>query len=178
MKKIILVFLISVNVFAQTEEVYEAIESSRYTDYKNGYSIQIPDWFIEKQTNDSNLWGGVFPKTNNIENAVIITGFDKKYFESFEDFQRVFITGNVFGKETLFSKAHIWYGRNERDFQVIQNGVSSRVFTFWNDKIYHNQFVLLETSTSYLFVNFCATPETYEENLPKFNELMDGLKIE
>lgn len=149
-----------------------------YIDYAYGYSIQKPTWLNIKETGNPKLWGGTFPPLRGIENAVYITGFQKSEFTSFKDFQRIYITGNKFGEETLFSKNHIWYGRNERDFKKIKKGVSSRVFTFFKNKIYHNQFVLIETSKAYLFINFCSTPETYDENIVKFNEFLKGLHIE
>jgi hypothetical protein len=43
--------------------------------------------------------------------------------------------------------------------------------------VYHNQFVLLETKTAYLWIHFCATPTTYDANMPKFDEFMAGLTI-
>ena len=123
------------------------------------------------------MWGGTFPAVHNIINAVLIASYKKEKFKNFKDFQRIYITGNKFGEVTLYSKNHIWYGRNEKDFKKIRKGVSSRVFTFFKNKIYHNQFVLIETSKAYLFINFCATPETYDENIIKFNEFMKGLEI-
>lgn len=100
------------------------------------------------------MWGGSFPAVHNIANALYITGFKKEKFKNFKDFQRIYITGNKFGEESLFSKDHIWYGRNEKDFKKIKHGVSSRVFCIYKNKVYHNQFVLLETSKAYLFIFF------------------------
>lgn len=117
------------------------------------------------------------PAIDNIENAILITGFNKDKFASFNDFQRIYITGNVFGKETLYSKDHVWYGRNERDFKQIKNGVSSRVFTIFDKKIYHNQFVLLESSKAYLWIQFTATPTTYDKNISKFDDFLSGLIV-
>lgn len=117
------------------------------------------------------------PAIEDVENAILVTAYDKSGFASFKDFQRIFITGNVFGKETLYSKEHIWYGRNERDFKQIENGVSSRVFTVYEKKVYHNQFVLLETSRAYLWIQFVSTPATYDVNIGKFNDFLKGLTL-
>ena len=155
----------------------EVVETDSYIDYEYGYEIKKPDWLKIRETGNLRVWGGGFPKVNGIENAVYIAGYKKSEFESFKDFQRIYITGNKFGEVTLYSKYHTWYGRNERDFKKIKNGVSSRVFTVYKDKIYHNHFVLIETSKAYLFINFTATPETYDENIGKFNEFLKGLKV-
>ena len=142
-----------------------------------GFTVEIPEW-LNVKTDDNILWGGTLPAVEGIENAILIKTFERDEFKSFEDFQYIFITGNKFGKQSLYSSEHIWYGRNEYDFKTIEHGVTSRVFTMYKNLIYHNQFTLLETSKSYLFIQFCSTPETYEINLPKFNKLMEGLKVQ
>jgi hypothetical protein len=183
MRKLFLFLLLfSINgVFSQidsTKTVKDSLKNDIYNDVSKGYSIEKPSWLKLMNTNNPDLWGGLFPALHGIENAVLITGFDKSKFKSFQDFEHIYITGNVFGKTTLYSDNHVWYGRNDRDFQKIKNGVSSRVFTFFKNKIYHNQYVLLETSKAYLFKNFTSTPETYKENLAKFDEFMKGLVLE
>jgi hypothetical protein len=152
-------------------------QTGTYRSNKFGYEITIPSWLNVHDTDTTFSFGGTMPPVDKIENAILIAGFSKSKFNSFADFQRIYITGNVFGKETLYSKNHIWYGRNERDFKTIENGVSSRVFTLFDKKIYHNQFVLLETSKAYLWIQFTATPTTYDTNIIKFNEFLEGLTV-
>jgi hypothetical protein len=152
-------------------------QSTIYNNEKSGYDVKIPSWLTVQETDTAFSFGGTMPAVNNIENAILITGFSKNKFASFTDFQRIYITGNVFGKETLYSKDQIWYGRNERDFVQIKNGVSSRVFIFFSNRIYHNQFVLLETSKAYLWIQFTSTSETYSLNISKFNDFLNGLNI-
>lgn len=160
------------------EQKIDTVAVSSYTDYENDYSIEKPDWLNADSNLPSNMYGGTMPKVNGIENAIMITAFKKSRFESFKDFQRIYISGNKFGKPALFSSQYTWYGNNERDFKKVKHGVSSRVFYIFKKHVYHNQFVLLETSNAYLFVHFCSTPETYDENIKKFNEFLKGLKIQ
>ena len=47
----------------------------------------------------------------------------------------------------------------------------------WQYKIYYNQFVLLESNSGYILVQFVATQETYDINISKFNKFLSGLKI-
>ncbi len=165
----ILAFICFVNyVHSQTET---------YNNEKFGYVLSVPSWLNIQETDTSFSFGGIMPAIDNNENAILITGFNKNKFASFSDFQRIYITGNVFGKETLYNKQQIWYGRNERDFKEIKNGVSSRVFTSFDKKIYHNQFVLLETSKAYLWIQFISTPKTYDINIVKFNDFLNGLIV-
>lgn len=159
------------------EQKIDTAETSSYVDYENDFSVEKPDWLKVDSDLPLNMYGGTMPKVNGIENAIMITAFKKSRFESFKDFQRIYITGNTFGKPALFSNQYTWYGRNERDFKKIKHGVSSRVFYIFKNHVYHNQFVLLETSSAYLFVHFCSTPETYDENIKKFNEFLKGLKV-
>lgn len=158
-----LLFTVSTLVYAQSD--------------KYGYKVTTPSWLKVINTDDEKIWGGTMPAVNNIENAVLITAYHKTEFTSFDEFVRIYITGNKFGKQTLFSKSHYWYGRNETEFKQVEHGVSSKVFTFYKNNIYHNQFVLLESSNSYLWIQFCSTPDTYDKNLPLFNEFLENLVI-
>lgn len=145
-------------------------------DKKYGYSVIIPEWLSIKS--NANPFGGTLPAVDSIENAILIMGYSKSEFKSFEEFKTIYISGNKFGQPTLYSSEHIFYGRNEYDYKIIQNGVRSRLFLFWRNHIYHANFVLLETPKSYLWIQFMATPTTYEINLPKFDVFLEGLKIE
>lgn len=179
MKRLIPIFLFlsAIQSFAQSQE-NDSKGASIYNDDANGYSIKIPSWLQQKSTGSPNAFGGTLPAVHDIENAILIIAYDKAKFKNFEDFKKIYITGNSFGKETLFSKNHIFYGRNEKDLHDVEHGVASKLYLFYRNKIYHHQFVLLETSKAYLFINYTSTPETYEENLPKFNEFMSGLIVE
>ncbi len=155
----------------------DTVESLVYIDTTFGYKVDIPKWLYLRETEHCNIWGGTFPAIDGIENAMMIKGFDKSEFQSFEHFKEIYITGNKFGEKTLYSENHIWYGYNPNDLHNIKNGVSCRVFTFYQNKIYHNQFSLIETKTGFLWVQFVATPETYKLNLPKFMEFVDGIEL-
>lgn len=177
----LLMFFIFFSVVAQTDAVRKPDTAYAYIPeiHKSqtyGYNVEVPYW-LDIQINDGESFGGKLPEIKGIANAILIKGFSKDKFKNFKDFQRIYITGNVFGQPSLFSESHTWYGRNERDFKKIKNGVSSRVFIRYKGLIYHHQFVLIETKKAYLLINFCATPETYDENLPKFDEFLSGLRI-
>jgi len=153
-----------------------AQDSKFYENTIIGLKVEIPDWLNLKETGATNLWGGTFPEIDGIENALMISSFDKAEYVSFEKFKEVYITGNTFGKPSLFSNSHIWYGYNEKDLFEIENGVSCRVFTFYQNKVYHNQFCLIETEQAFVWIQFVATPETYDTNISKFNAFVDSIK--
>ena len=155
----------------------DKIESLIYIDSTFGYKVKVPEWLTLRETGNDRVWGGTFPAIEQIENALMIQGFEKTKFKSFEHFKETYITGNEFGKKTLYSENHIWYGKNNRDLKEIENGISCRVFTFFRNKIYHNEFVLIETEKAFLWIQFVATPETYELNLPKFTDFVAGIEF-
>lgn len=161
----------------KTQIEKDSIKSLIYIDSTFGYKTEVPKWLNLRETGSNKVWGGTFPEIDGIENAMMIKGFDKSEFKSFEHFKETFITGNKFGKKTLYSENHIWYGNNARDLHEIKNGVSSRVFTFFQNKIYHNQFSLIETKKAFLWIQFVATPETYDLNLPKFTNFVNEIEF-
>ena len=151
-------------------------QSNSKIDSALGYKLEIPAWFQMKETGNTNSFGGTLPAISGIENVILITGFPKADFKSFEDFQTIYLTGNKFGQPTKYSAAHIWYGQKE--LVKIPNGVEQRVFILWKNLIYHDKYVLLETNKSFLWIQFVATPETYDINITKFEEFMSRLKID
>lgn len=144
-------------------------------DSLRGYSVKVPSWLNVVWASDR-LFGGDMPEVNSIENTILIAAYAKSDYKSFDEFKDIYITGNVFGQPTKYSKEHTWYGSN-REVELPNGGLSRRVFTIWKNKVYHNQFVVLETKAAYLWIQFCATPTTYDINLPKFDEFMAGLVI-
>ncbi|MGB0868939.1 MAG: hypothetical protein ACPGSD_05025 [Flavobacteriales bacterium] len=161
----------------KSQIVEDEIESLLYIDSTYGYKTEVPNWLNLKETGNDRIWGGTFPSIKGIKNALLIKGFDKSEFNSFEHFTEIYITGNTFGKKTLYNEDQVWYGSNPRDLHDINNGVSCRVFTLFQNMIYHNQFSLIETKNAYLWIQFVATPETYDQNLPKFIEFVKGIEF-
>jgi hypothetical protein len=161
-------FFACITVFSQ------ASDSTRIDSALN-YEVKIPGWLHLNETGSPNAFGGTLPAVNGIENAIAVRGYSKAQFKSFAEFKYVFLTGNKFGEPTKFDNEQIWYGQNE--LMEIENGVKQKVFISWQNKIYFNLFVLLQTKTAYLLVQFVATSETYDINISKFNEFLSGLKI-
>ncbi|MBI1287742.1 MAG: hypothetical protein GC178_09205 [Flavobacteriales bacterium] len=155
--------------------VRDEIVELDYVNYDLSYGVKVPKWLNLKETGDDKLFGGTLPPVDGIKNAILISGFLRDEFPSFKEFEDKYLTGNRFGQPTKFSSSHIWYGQNP--LVPIENGVKQRVFTIWNNHVYHNQFVLLQTKTAYLWIQFTATPETYEKNIGKFEEFLAGLRL-
>ena len=165
---ILISFFASITAFSQTSD------STRIDSVLN-YEVRIPGWLHLIETSSPTVFGGTLPAINGIENAITVRGFSKTQFKSFDEFKDIFLTGNKFGEPTKFDNEQIWYGQNK--LMEIENGVKQKIFIYWQNKIYHNLFVLLQTKTAYLLVQFVATPETYDINILKFDEFLSGLKI-
>jgi len=140
------------------------------------YKVKIPGWLHLIETGSATMFGGTLPAVNNIENAIMVQGFSKSDFKSFDEFKFVFLTGNRFGEPAKFDKEQIWYGQN--NLLEVDNGVKQKVFIYWQNKIYHNQFVLLQSNTAYILIKFVATLESYDINISKFDEFLAGVRIE
>jgi len=154
----------------------EGVELLKYIDKTFNYEIAIPNWLTLLETGNPELWGGTLPAIHDIENAILITGFHKKEFKSFKDFKNKIIEKNVFGQPTQMSANHIFMGKKILD-EIPDIGPAYLQYQMWNNHLYDCQFVLTETKTAYIWINFTATRETYGDNLEKFNEFMEGFKI-
>lgn len=150
-------------------------DKPRRVDSACGYSVAIPSWLEVKETGSTNKFGGTMPAINGTANAILISCFAKTQYASFEEFQDIYLTGNHFGQPTKFSKDHVWYGQNQ--LNKLERGVEQKVFLYWQNKIYHSKFILLQTPKAYMWIQFMSTPETYDKNIEKFNDFMNGLEI-
>jgi len=170
-------------VYQQYEDIDELkkqiieneIVELRYVDSTFQYACKVPSWLNLLESGNDAVWGGTFPAVDGVENALIIIGSSKDKFESFDQFKEIHLTGNTFGQPVKWGADQTWLGQNE--LTEIEHGAKRKVYIFWNGLIYHNQFVLLETKTAYLWIKFTASPETYDKNIGKFEEFMKGLEL-
>jgi len=187
---ILLFLLATLSCAAQTDTIqskYDNIEDLKeqteqneiidleYVDSTFSYRAIVPDWLTLIETGSPTIWGGTFPKVDGVENALLVKGFSKSEFKDFNDFKDVYLTGNTFGQPVKWGSEQTWFGQN--DLIEIDNGFKRKVFIMYGNLIYHNQFILLESKTAYLWIQFTASPETYDKNIDKFNEFMDGLQL-
>ena len=151
------------------------IEKLTYLDSTFNFRVEIPNWLKLMETGTIYVWGGKLPAVDSVENALVIKSFEKKRYKSLEDFEKYIVGDHVFGKPALWDSTHIAYGKKDLD-DYSALGKAYRVSWFWHKRIYTCQYVLMETKTAYLWVDFTSTPNTYDKNLPKFQEFMSGFE--
>lgn len=198
MKKIVMLFIIiSFQVsFSQTDSI-QKIENSRHgnlvaylyelrqiqgedniehTDSTRNYKINIPLWWKIRETPNGDLFGGTFPPVKGIENALLLKSFPKEQFQNLDDFENWVIKDYKTGDTPEWSDSHkILLKKQDGEFSKI--GKSYFVQLMRGGRLYHCRYIVIETSKTYLWIDFTATQETYDVNFKKLKELMDGFKI-
>jgi len=151
------------------------IDTLTYVDSTFNYQVTVPDW-LHLIESGVNLWGGTLPAVDGIENAIGIKSFDKKDYKSITDFKKFVVEDLVFGQMPPWSKSHIFMGK--KDLGKYKNiGDAYKVYLMQGKLMYHCEYVLLETKTAYLWIDFTSTQETFDKNIDKFDEFMKGFKI-
>ena len=177
MKKTIILLSLIISfytLFSQSNETNE--QNNKHTDTEFSYEAGIPDWLNIRETGDPKLWGGSLPAVDGIENAIVISAYYKNEFKSFTDFKNKIIEKDVMGRPTQMSSSHIFMGKKVLD-EIEGIGPAYIQYHMWNNYLYACQFVLCETKTAYLLINFAATSKTYYINLEKFEAFIKGFKI-
>ena len=150
-------------------------DNIEHSDSISGYSLIIPKWWKIRETPNTSLFGGTFPAIGNIQNALIFKAFDKSNYKTIKDFENWVIGDYKLGDTPKWSGAHKVLLKEElNDFKKI--GKSYKVQLMWNGKLYHCCYVIIETSSSYLWIDFTATQETYKINYPKLKKIMADYK--
>lgn len=151
------------------------IEQLTYIDSTFNYKVAIPDWFELRETGTPRLFGGTLPAVEGIENAIGIKCYEKSDI-SFDAFEEYIVKGMVVGQAANWSENHISMGKKELD-EYNEIGTSYKVYLLLNNALYHCQYVLVETETAFLWIDFTATKKTFDKNKGKFDEFMNGFEI-
>ncbi len=152
------------------------VDTLVYLDSTFNFQITVPNWLQLKETNSIYIWGGTLPAVNGIENAIAIKSFKKERYESFKEFRKYIIEGVVFGQSPPWSNSHKSLGKKDLG-KYKDIGEAYKAYWMRGNLIYHCQYILLETKTAYLWIDFTSTQETFDKNLGKFEEFLDGFKV-
>jgi hypothetical protein len=140
------------------------------------YQVEIPSWLKVFDYGSKRVWGGLLPAVEGIEDVIAIKSFEKNQFESWSHFKKVIVEDMVLGQKPEWGDYVTCMGKTALGKW---NGIGDayKVYVMIEGLIYHSQYVLVETPTAYLWIEFTATKETYEKNLDKFKTFLEGFKI-
>jgi hypothetical protein len=160
----------------QKQRVADKIVNMYVVDSLRGYKAVIPAWLKLRETGSDWTFGGMLPAVDGIENVIMIKAYPKKAYADMAAFKDFVIGTWAFGTHPKWSDEHACYGIKDMDY-VPGIGQAFRASNFWQNHIYTCKYVLAETKTAFLWIDFTATPTTYEVNLPKFDEFLKGLQL-
>ena len=157
-------------------EQIQGIDNIEHTDTLLDYKINIPIWWKIRETPNIFMFGGTLPAINGIENAILFKSFQKNEFKDLEDFDNWVIKSYKIGEFPKWSNSHtILLKKENEDFKKF--GKSYFVQLIRGGKLYECQYIIIETSKTYLWIDFTATKETYKVNLEKFSEILNRFEI-
>jgi hypothetical protein len=152
------------------------IDTLFYIDSTFKFQVIVPNWLNLMETGTKYAWGGKLPKTNGIENAILVKSFEKDKFKSLKEFKNYIIEDVKFGNTPKWSSKHKSMGKKDLE-PFNQIGSTYKVYWMLGTLIYHCKYVLVETKTAYLWIDFTATNETFDINISKFEVFLKGFKI-
>ena len=150
-------------------------DNIEHTDSISGYSLIIPKWWRIIETPNTSLFGGTFPAVDKVKNALIFKAFDKSEHKNIKAFEDWVIADYKMGDTPKWSNSHKMLLKKELD-EFDDIGKSYKVQLMWNGSLYHCCYIIIETSNTYLWIDFTATQETYEVNFPKLKEIITKYK--
>ena len=150
-------------------------DNIEHVDSISGYSLVIPKWWKIRETPNESLFGGTFPAVDEIQNALIFKAFNKSEFKNIKEFENWVIEDYKMGDSPKWSNTHkIMLKKQQDEFSDL--GKSYKVQLMRNGYLYDCCYIILETSNSFLWIDFTATKETYKLNFPKLKEIMTNYK--
>lgn len=151
------------------------IKQLTYVDSTFNFKVTIPEWYNVIETDTPYILAGTLPAVEGIENAIAIKPY-KKSENSFEEFEEYVVKHMIFGGPVRWSETHLSMGKNELD-EYKEIGKSYKVYLMRYKLLYHCQYVLVETKTAFLWIDYTATQETFDKNKDKFDEFMSGFEV-
>ncbi len=149
-------------------------DSIVHRDSTYSYQVTIPLWWRIRETQPFML-GGTFPAIDSIENALFFKCFKKDKFKDFADFENWVIKDYSLGQSPNWSsKQKVLLKKELPDFKEIGNAY--KVQLLWTPKIYECCYVLTETSSAFIWIDFTATQTTYTKNFEKFKQVLSLFK--
>lgn len=154
----------------------DSVEKLTYLNSTFNYKVEIPDWLNLKETGTVYAFGGTLPAVDGIENAILIKVFDKAKFSTLADFKKFIVEDLVFGQSPKWSASHKFMGKKDIG-KYNDIGDSYKVYLMRGNLLYHCEYVLTETRSAYLWIDYTSTQETFDKNFEKFEEFMRGFKV-
>ncbi|GAB3571770.1 hypothetical protein [Hymenobacter daeguensis] len=159
----------------RTRQKESGIDKLTYVDSTFNFQVQVPDWLHLRDTKSAFVWGGTLPAVEGIENAIVIKAFRKSDYKSLKDFRNFLVEGLEFGHPVRWSQSHLFMGK--KPLGHYKNvGDAYKVYIMQRGLLYHCEYILLETKTAYLWIDYTATETTFDKNIGKFEEFMSGFK--
>ncbi len=151
------------------------IDKLTYIDSTFKFKVAVPSWLNLKDAGTPRFWGGTLPPIKEIENAIGIKSYDKSG-ATFEDFVEYVTGGMVPGQKMFWDESHVSMGgKILSEYEDL--GKSFKLYFLWNGLIYHCQYVLTQSETAFIWIDYTATQETFDESKQKFDEFMSGFEI-
>ena len=152
-------------------------EKLAYIDSTFRFKIAVPKWFKPVDTKIPYAWGGTLPAVDGIENAILVKVSAKDGKMTFRQFEDYVVGKWEIGGHPKWSEAYVCKGIKALPTEFKRLGKSYKVDLMNGDLSYQCQYVLIETSKAFLWVDFIATPSTFAVNKGKFSEFMRGLEV-
>jgi hypothetical protein len=146
-----------------------------YIDSTYNFKVVIPSWLYLKETDSRLMIGGTLPAVGGVENTILIKIFEKKNYPNLEAFKNYVIGDWTYMTHPKWSSEALCYGKKE--LSLFENiGYCCRASNAWRNHMYTCTYVLVETKTAYLWIDYTSTPALYEINEKKFEEFMSGFE--
>jgi hypothetical protein len=158
------------------KQAKDSIAKLTYLDSTFNYQVEIPNWLNLRETGTVYAFGGTLPAIDGIENAILIKVFDKAKFPTYSDFKYFIVESLTFGQPPKWSTSHKFMGKKELG-KYNNIGDSYKVYLMRGNLLYHCEYVLVETKSAYLWIDYTSTQDTFDKNFAKFEEFMTGFKV-
>ena len=145
-------------------------DSINYIDTAGGYRLTVPLWWKIMET-PASLFGGTFPVVDSVENALVISSAPKSRFKDFTAFENWVIKSYSIMQNPAWSNTiKVLLKKEIDDFKDL--GPAFKVQLLSGKLIYDCCYIMTETKSAYIWINFTATSTTYPKNFDRLKQIV------
>lgn len=131
-------------------------------DSLNYLELEVPVWLNVIKTKHNNMFGATFPEKHEVVNAMVVRWEYKSDSFTFNDFVN------------QSKSPH----KDRTNYRLIEENDSTLKYFYTSENSwFYSQNVYLKGNNIYCFINFTATKNTYDENIGKFEEIVNLIKL-
>jgi hypothetical protein len=126
---------------------------------------------------DKDVWGGLLPDTFGVRNAILVKSYSRDSFENLSAFVD-YVYGHVQPAQSpKWNSGFICSSKRKLSDYKFLGYDAYQMQLLRKDKLYYCDYILLESKSSFIWIDYTSTENTHDINQVKMFEFLRGFRL-